>query len=82
MPKTFWAQQSAILAQFIADFQAQTTDDAMDVMDKLDKQQIEQLLNQLPTLETPESYDSYYDLGDRLKKVMSFLAPPPMEKQQ
>jgi len=82
MPKTFWAQQSAILAQFIADFQAQTTDDAMDVMDKLDKQQIEQLLNQLPTLGTPESYDSYYDLGDRLKKVMSFLAPPPMEKQQ
>jgi tetratricopeptide (TPR) repeat protein len=82
MPKTFWAQQSAILAQFIADFDAQTTDDAQDVLDKLDRQQIEQLLNQLPAFGTPESDDRYDDLGERLKKVISFLAPAAMEKQQ
>jgi hypothetical protein len=71
------------LAQFIADFEAQTTDDdAQDVLDKLDRQQIEQLLNQLPALGTPESYDRYDDLGERLKKVISFLAPAAMEKQQ
>jgi hypothetical protein len=80
MPNSFWEQQPAIFAQLKVAFQTQSeTDDAKEVMRQLKSQQIEQLLNKLLTSKE-NKFDIYYDLGHHLKKLMDFLAPPPMEK--